>query len=275
MYYCHWVKGMEKGPSLTAKLKLLKHKETEDVELLKSDKNAIKAIRKYSKLYAFPTVSMLLIVFGIAGLFIAQAAVPYVEAGRQFMNMVPEIEQFSETGEMVLHMERDPLGRPSWDYVEIPDLITNSVCYVTWDVQVGWVIHPPTGPLDVPVDAYVMDEINFTLFSEGSADYGYVSKAYEQIGQMYAIIPFNGTYYLVFDNSREEMAASDYTFKTVNYNIRAYIPEHTEWVEENPEDAPKLEDTIPYPFYGMIVVGCLGVGWWGILIYRAKKLGEL
>jgi|GEM_PF-2818931 len=204
----------------------------------------LRTAKKGTILAGFPTVSALLIVFGISGMYVADSAEPYIEAGNEIINHVPEVTTFADTGVLKLYSSEDPLGRPTYAYFNVTNITINSVMYVSFDVKPGWLVHPPGEEMVFPVNSFIFDEYNLSLYLGGNESAGYISKSYDNAGQMYGIAPWNGTFYVLFDNSKET-PVRNLLYKTVEYNVRAYIPEHTERIPRKPEPGEhKLTETI-------------------------------
>lgn len=241
-----------------------------DEQITKKGETSIKRILRKHKVESFPTIPALLIAIGIAGVFIAMGIRPYVEAGREIINEIPEIEIYSDAGTIECHSTHDPLGRPQYAHVVAPDVNETAVIYVYWDTEVGW-LRPWPAEKAQGVEAFIYDEENFRKYEKGDSAIHISYGEMALIGQMYGIAPHDGDYYIVFDNSKDTL--KNVGFKTITYNIRAVIPSHTERVKEDVEGV-SLGDAIAFPCYAMVIVGVIGVTWWGYHLNKGNKTNK-
>ncbi len=136
------------------------------------------------------------------------------------------------------------------------DINQSALIYVYWEVEAGWII-PLPGETLMGVEGYIFDESNFELFKQGK-DAHHISYGQLAImGQMYGIAPEDGDYYIVFDNSQDTMR--NMPFKTINYNVRSYVPAHEERIEK--EGPVWIARSLYILFVGIILVGLLNIVW--------------
>ena len=204
----------------------------------------------------FPLKALIIIVIGIAGILFTVSITPYLEEGTEIINQIPDVELSALSGDEMVYSTIDPLGRPEYCYVKIRDINQSALIYVYWEVEAGWII-PLPGETLMGVEGYIFDESNFELFKQGK-DAHHISYGQLAImGQMYGIAPEDGDYYIVFDNSQDTMR--NMPFKTINYNVRSYVPAHEERIEK--EGPVWIARSLYILFVGIILVGLLNIVW--------------
>jgi len=208
------------------------------------DKEVSKAIiRSFEKFEGlrFPLKPSLLIVFGVAGLFICNALVPYIHEAEKIVKEIPEMEQFAKADQV-------KVSSMSYYDVPMPELSSNAIITVKFELQ-------STGVNPMPmIDGYIFDEENFTKWKKGE-DAVWIAKETDLVGIMIGTTTHDGTWHVVFDNTGSFPLEAP---KRINYNIRAISQAHR--VIEKSEH--HLADVIFYPFGGMVIVGVLGIMWW-------------